>query len=853
MAPRKRAFKPTPPDQYVTKLALFAREFQLEDRLRRVVADLLTKMGHKGVRITHGPNEKGKDIVFKAPGPLGEMKLFACVVKNTPITGQAEDLISGAPTIVHRVQQGVLNQIQQAFNEPLPNGRGADELVDGVYVISPYECPTTAIDSVKASLQRSGQIRFVCGRELLELFADHWPEFLWFESSVLLSHLSALRKGLQDDYALAGLILRKSFLAASPSGLADLYVEPRFHRELKHYQCSEIPVLNLRLLEGTCRLAEIDGEVRRLDRLSQILQTSEMWAEEVDAGRILEIAAEVISTAKALRDLWEQGYQRFAAKAAEDARRSGQRRGQQDFARTRFSGDSSVALRTEAAVEMLPSVDFKNQASDVQQSANESVKKLQRVSAMAGEFAVVKHVDALNALGSTGFLTYCQLSDTAKLVPFAFGVPSGSNVLNFEESLLDQFAGPLLITGPAGYGKTTLCRWHAIRDASRLVDKEAAVLPVYVALHPLSQGKLGSFEEVFFRSDELRKLIQIQSEGQSPFERVRLYLDGLDEVTSVPRQRELMQLAEWGSRKWPFLQVIATGRDHVIGSWLRWLPRVRLSPLGGEKIHRLAEKWLEADRVDGFFSRLREVENLTPLMETPLLATLILALYRKTGTVPPNKTNLYSLFVELLCGGWDFYKNIQRRENRFSIKDKTVVLTRLAGILQLENKRDATDSDFKAALKNTFVSFMPDCDQLLQEIVEDGLLIRIGTDFTFSHLSFQEFLAGKDLHDPTGNRSTYAMNHYFNGEDWWREPLAFYVTMSDRPAEIDEWILKRALLSKSTVVDLASRAEYLRKAVVSSYPAYKPSADAGRLSVQVARKAKNLSGKETISLSLPHR
>jgi hypothetical protein len=111
--------------QYSTKLDLFAREFESEDKLQRVVADLFRKMGHSGVRITHGPNEKRKDIIFHSVGPLGERGVFACVVKNTPITGRADDLSNGAPTIVSRLQ-GVVNQIQSAFTEPVPDGQGVD-------------------------------------------------------------------------------------------------------------------------------------------------------------------------------------------------------------------------------------------------------------------------------------------------------------------------------------------------------------------------------------------------------------------------------------------------------------------------------------------------------------------------------------------------------------------------------------------------------------------------------------------------------------------------------------------------------------------------------------------------------
>jgi len=45
-----------------------------EAHLRTVLADLLGKAGAKGVRITHGHNERGKDIIFYKPGGLSKVQ-----------------------------------------------------------------------------------------------------------------------------------------------------------------------------------------------------------------------------------------------------------------------------------------------------------------------------------------------------------------------------------------------------------------------------------------------------------------------------------------------------------------------------------------------------------------------------------------------------------------------------------------------------------------------------------------------------------------------------------------------------------------------------------------------------------
>jgi hypothetical protein len=826
---------------YATQVDLFAREFQSEDHLRKVVADLFRKMGHAGVKITHGPNEKGKDIIFYSSGPLGEKRLFACVVKNDPITGRADDHHAGAPTIVNTART-VTNQIQAAFNEPLPDAKGADAWVDSVYVISPYESSPAAVDSVKTTLQRSGQIFFICGQALLELFAKHWPEFLWFESTVLVSYLSALRKNIESDYALANLILQKSaYLEASSSSSFDLYVKPTFYRELRPHRLTIQELLTIRLLTGPRYLSEIQDEANAARRVDRLLHAALNGVAELKSDK--SRSRDLDEVAKGMLELWESGYRRRVAELRAQAAKSGGS-GQGFAASGAFTADAFIPpKRSEITVDLKASAEFTAKAEAVTTAADAAVTQLRAQTIAASQFASgPAAASPLTALASTDFLGYCKIAEVAEIIPEAFAVGEPLNTLMFDEKLLDRFDGCLLMTGAAGFGKTAFCRWHAIRDANRLVAKQASVLPVYRALYPLSNGKLGSFEEAFFASEELRKLIQQQSAGQAPFTRIRLYLDGLDEVTSHERQCEILKLAAEGVQKWKFLQILVTGRDHVSGADLRWLPRIRLCELSDAKIRLLAERWLGQDRLDGFFQRLTGVGTLSDLMKVPLLATLILAVYRKTGSVPPNKTNLYSLFVELLCGGWDFYKNVQRRPSRFSTRDKEVALTRLAGMLQHDYRRDATEADFRNALNRSLSFLSREWEPFMQEIIEDGLLVRVGKALTFAHHSFQEFLTARDLRDHQGTRPKQALGWYFNGKDWWRESLAFYVTLLDRPGDTDEWVIKRALVSTATSPDLKDRVIYLRECIQAAFPAYEETIGARTLSADLDKKLARISG-----------
>ena len=65
-----------------------------------------------------------------------------------------------------------------------------------------------------------------------------------------------------------------------------------------------------------------------------------------------------------------------------------------------------------------------------------------------------------------------------------------------------------------------------------------------------------------------------------------------------------------------------------------------------------------------------------------------------------------------------------------------------------------------------------------------------------------------------------------------------YVTLLDRPGEADEWLLKRAIASNTTVPDLEDRVRYLRSALKAAFPAYKETVGCETLLHELVRKAR---------------
>nr|AUN35944.1 hypothetical protein [uncultured bacterium] len=408
----------------------------------------------------------------------------------------------------------------------------------------------------------------------------------------------------------------------------------------------------------------------------------------------------------------------------------------------------------------------------------------------------------LAILASRGMLSYCRATDFGTAFPDRLKTGPSTGCIYVDHELFDSYFGHLLITGPAGFGKTSFCRWNVLRDSDRLVTDQADVLPVYVPLYTLAHRAIGGVDDAFFVSSDLRTLVKDPKRSTH----IRLYLDGLDEVPDVTRRAEIMNLARYATEITPRLQVIATARDHVRAAWLDWLPRVVVMPLRREQQERLVKNWLveEAD-VKAFFDELATCEPLQPLMAVPLLGTLIAAVYKKRRNLPSNRSSLYGLFIELLCGGWDTIKGINRG-GTFGAHDKQLILTRLAGLNHMGERREASIAEFRTAIKDSLAALSEFWPDLLEEVIEDGLLTKAGEILLFNHLSFQEYLAAVDLSEPTGERSIQALRQYLKGNDWWREVMLFYVALSHGLTTWSlGWLGRRKTYLQSCLLQLRNR------------------------------------------------
>jgi hypothetical protein len=667
--------------------------------LRQITGQLFERMGFSGVTITHGGStEKGKDIVFYTRGPLGELALCACVIKNERITGNAASA-SGAGT--------VLNQALQALREPYVNrSTGVRERTWLVYVICPYTSASTAIESIQAQLEdRAGQVVFKCGGEFLKLFEDHWPDFLRFETGVLTRYLTSLKGDIGDDRALTTLLARQG-IASSERTIEDFYVQPELVAELAVHSLRDVPLLTSHHLSHGMTAAELQELQSALKVWGEALKLASIWSPGSDLIPEYVMAGDdAPAVAIAIGKLWERQYR--------------------SYEQTRSREQRAKIRKSDVRLELEADEGLRRRFERIASRLGEAREAFENCTRTASQFSMSKFSGCRDAVCSPQFIDYCRTEDLSRALPAIFERANVHSRLGSDAGLMDAVTSPLLMTAPAGFGKSWFCRWHTLHDARAHVKDPSSPLPIYVRLHERGQGKLGLFEEAFLPAGELRSLIE--SGPTDKRRRIRLYLDGLDEIPDPERQAEIVGLARQGLARYPHLQIIITARDHVRGPWLGWLPRLQLAPFTKAQSAELTRKWFDGQGgVAEFESELERVPSLANLMAVPLLATLIINLYRQTGTLPATKTRLYRLFVELLSGGWDAVKQTHRG-GRYGPDAKILVLTDLAAQMQYGRKRDATERIFRFAIDSTLPAFSASAGAFLDEVLQDGLLVRSGT------------------------------------------------------------------------------------------------------------------------------
>ncbi len=277
-------------------------------------------------------------------------------------------------------------------------------------------------------------------------------------------------------------------------------------------------------------------------------------------------------------------------------------------------------------------------------------------------------------------------------------------------------------------------------------------------------------------------------------------LDGLDEVEPELRDRCVLPWLVALCEKYPKCAYLLSSRPvgyppatlDVLG-----FAECDLLDFGDEQIAAYTRHWCTAIRLarnepreearregkkdgDSIVESFKDHPYISNLARNPLmLSAICLVNYFEGGRLPEDRSKLYQLCMEGLLHHWDQRRGIH---SKFAFDEKLRVCRELALAMQAQDRAECE----AARVEELFREVMGDSEKA-KELVEHiryrtGLLVerRPGV-FAFTHLTFQEYLAARAVHE--GNHLGIDPERLVQEHDdgRWHEVIALYCGLAPAP------------------------------------------------------------------------
>jgi hypothetical protein len=293
----------------------------------------------------------------------------------------------------------------------------------------------------------------------------------------------------------------------------------------------------------------------------------------------------------------------------------------------------------------------------------------------------------------------------------------------------------LMILGPPGSGKTSCLR----RLALELLDAPDRPLPVYLQLRELS---LEHMDERQLAAAVVRHSPTLDFAAAAQRGSLMLLLDGLDEVPISARPK-LLQLIESTGHQYPNIKIILTSRWTEARATLRDYAYVSILPFTDSQVAQWAWQSIPDGQTCERFLELAWSHSATrELVRQPLLLGVAVDTFKRHGTLPPRVSDLYEVFIRMLCDDWDRTRGVSRHPESASTEDVIRLLSQLSHQLLVNGRVTFSDAELPTSGARshlaglTFASISERC----------GLIRHTHPDtWQFAHRSFLEYFASQYL------------------------------------------------------------------------------------------------------------
>ena len=348
----------------------------------------------------------------------------------------------------------------------------------------------------------------------------------------------------------------------------------------------------------------------------------------------------------------------------------------------------------------------------------------------------------------------------------------------------------LMLLGKPGAGKTTLLKYVALQCSHGHCLKQ--FVPIFITLRQFTGSehvKLIDYIMHEFRiysiGDE-KALKQLLYAG-----RALILLDGLDEIREEDIHRITDEIKTFSEQFYGNHFVITSrlaAREYVFEKFTE----VEVANFQAPQISTLARKWFAANPVyaERFLSKVDANKPIQELATNPLLLTLLCLVFEEFGDFPSNRSELYKEGLDVLLKKWDAKRNIERHQiyKNLSMQRKEDLLSQVAWITFDRGDYFFRQADLEAyiaeyirhlpRLNNNEAELQLDSEAIIKSIEsQHGLFVeRAKGIYSFSHLTFQEYLAAREVvHDSQPELLSYFATKVFDGR--WHDVFSLAIGM----------------------------------------------------------------------------
>lgn len=241
------------------------------------------------------------------------------------------------------------------------------------------------------------------------------------------------------------------------------------------------------------------------------------------------------------------------------------------------------------------------------------------------------------------------------------------------DSILTPESNCVLVEGPAGIGKSTLCQ-KLCREWDTLKSLQGYKIVLQLKLRDSHVQNASSLEEIFYHDDKNLQQSVVAEVFECNGEGVLLILDGFDELPGsvVSSQNSMIMrlingVCILGARR------LITSRPSALHHFLQQKRHVEILGFTDEYKKQYAEKvfMLEPDLITHFKSFIFSNPVITSLMYIPINCAIIAAVYRDIKSsrewIPRTMTQLYTTLTIILIkrymikkGKWNVCSDVPR-------------------------------------------------------------------------------------------------------------------------------------------------------------------------------------------------